>query len=151
MTAQVHTTRRSLLALSVAAGLFGPSAYAQAPAFNAERVQALEAQAAAVHEPRTKLPEGADLHAETRRLLASNADDKFEQAVKLAASYQLVTPATGAVVLETKEQYERAGLQPVPQNSVPTIPEPEEWLLMIVAASVLLWVTLRRRFRWQSV
>ncbi len=44
MTAQVHTTRRSLLALSVAAGLFGPSAYAQAPAFNAERVQALEAQ-----------------------------------------------------------------------------------------------------------
>ncbi len=36
----------------------------------ADLVQALEAQATAVHEPRAKLPEGADLHAETRRLLA---------------------------------------------------------------------------------
>jgi ferrous iron transport protein B len=36
----------------------------------AELVQALEAQATAVHEPRAKSPEGADLHAETRRLLA---------------------------------------------------------------------------------
>ncbi|MFT3898510.1 MAG: ferrous iron transport protein B [Thermomonas sp.] len=33
-------------------------------------VQALEAQATTVHEPRTHLPEHADLHAETRRLLA---------------------------------------------------------------------------------
>ena len=33
-------------------------------------VQALEVQATAVHEPRTHLPEHADLHAETRRLLA---------------------------------------------------------------------------------
>lgn len=87
---------------------------------------------------------------ETRRLLASKDDSKFDKAVKLAASYQLVTPATGAVVLETKEQYERAGLQPVAQNSVPTIPEPEEWLLMIVAVLVLLWIPLRRRFHWQS-
>ncbi len=83
---------------------------------------------------------------ETRRLLATKDSEKLDQAVKLAASYQLVTPATGAVVLETAEQYERAGLQPVPPNSVPTIPEPEEWLLMIVAMSVLSWLTLRRRF-----
>ena len=33
-------------------------------------VQALDAQATAVHEPQAKLPEGADPHAETRRLLA---------------------------------------------------------------------------------
>lgn len=36
----------------------------------ADLVQALEAQATAAHEPRTHLPEHADLHAETRRLLA---------------------------------------------------------------------------------
>lgn len=44
MTADLRTTRRVLLTLSVAAGLFGPAVHAQAPAFNAERLQALEAQ-----------------------------------------------------------------------------------------------------------
>lgn len=44
MTAHLRTTRRTLLALSVAAGLFGPAAYAQAPAFDADRLQALESQ-----------------------------------------------------------------------------------------------------------
>ncbi|MGH9800782.1 MAG: PEP-CTERM sorting domain-containing protein, partial [Blastocatellia bacterium] len=72
------------------------------------------------------------------------------EAVKLAAAYQLVTPVSGAVVLETAEQYQRAGLEPVPPNSVPTIPEPEEWLLMFVALAVLLWMTCRRRFAWRS-
>jgi hypothetical protein len=83
---------------------------------------------------------------ETRRLLASKTDANRDKAIKLAASYQLVTPATGAVVLETAEQYQRAGLEPVPQNSVPTIPEPEEWALMIVAALVVLWMTIGRKF-----
>lgn len=85
---------------------------------------------------------------ETRRLIATN---RINDAVKLAAAYQLVTPVSGAVVLETDEQYKRAGLEPVPPNSVPTIPEPEEWLLMFVALAVLLWMTCRRRFTWRSV
>ncbi|MFN0111853.1 MAG: VIT domain-containing protein [Blastocatellia bacterium] len=84
---------------------------------------------------------------ETRRLIAAKQTDA---AVKLAATYQLVTPVSGAVVLETAEQYQRAGLEPVPPNSVPTIPEPEEWLLMFVALAVLLWMTCRRRFAWRS-
>ncbi len=84
---------------------------------------------------------------ETRRLIA---DKNINGAVQLAASYQLVTPVSGAVVLETAEQYQRAGLQPVPANTVPTIPEPEEWLLMFVALAVLLWMTCRRRFTWRS-
>lgn len=83
---------------------------------------------------------------ETRRLIAAKQTDA---AVKLAAAYQLVTPVSGAVVLETSEQYQRAGLEPVPPNSVPTIPEPEEWLLMFVALAVLLWMTCRRRFAWR--
>ncbi|MBL8149655.1 MAG: hypothetical protein JNN15_06980 [Blastocatellia bacterium] len=75
-------------------------------------------------------------------------DEKLlEKALKIAVSYQLVTPISGAVVLETREQYERAGLEPVPYSSVPTIPEPETWML-IIAAGLILIVTLylgRRR------
>lgn len=44
MPTDAPTKRREFLALSVAAGLFGPTAYAQAPAFSADRLQALEAQ-----------------------------------------------------------------------------------------------------------
>jgi hypothetical protein len=65
--------------------------------------------------------------------------------MKLASSYQLVTPLTGAVVLETQEQYQRAGLEPVKSGTVPTIPEPEEWLLMLSALLVISWILFRRR------
>jgi len=68
-----------------------------------------------------------------------------EQATSLAATYQLVTPLTGAVVLETREQYERAGLEPVKSGTVPTIPEPEEWLLMFTVATILAWMLFQRR------
>lgn len=46
MPNDLRATRRALLTLSIAAGLSGTAAYAQAPApgFNAERLQALEAQ-----------------------------------------------------------------------------------------------------------
>lgn len=46
MSNNPRTTRRALLTLSIATGLLGPGAYAQAPApaFNPERLQALEAQ-----------------------------------------------------------------------------------------------------------
>lgn len=65
-------------------------------------------------------------------------------AVQLATRYQLVTAVSGAVVLESKEEYDAAGLSPVAPGSVPTIPEPETWALMIVTMLALLW---RRRFR----
>jgi hypothetical protein len=47
-------------------------------------------------------------------------------------------------VLETQQQYDAAGLQPVPEGTVPTIPEPEEWALMLVALGVLLYMYRRR-------
>ena len=61
----------------------------------------------------------------------------------LAASYQLVTPLSGAVVLETEEQYKRAGLEPVDPNSTPQIPriivpEPSRLLLLFLACSLML-------------
>ena len=65
----------------------------------------------------------------------------------LAASYQLVTPLSGAVVLETQEQYQRTGLDPVDPNSTPQIPKvvvPEPSRLLLLAAA-LAALTLRRR------
>ena len=58
----------------------------------------------------------------------------------LAARYQLVTPVTGAVVLETEQQYRENGLKPVDAGTVPTIPEPEMVVLLIVAGAFLIWL-----------
>ncbi len=68
-----------------------------------------------------------------------------EQAVEMASRYQLVTPVSGAVVLETREQFKAAGLEPVGAESVPTIPEPETWMLFVVGLVVVLLATVRRR------
>lgn len=67
-----------------------------------------------------------------------------EEAVQLAVSYRLVTPVTGAVVLENQQQYDEAKLTPVAPDSVPTIPEPESWLLMAMALVAVLWLARRR-------
>ncbi len=83
---------------------------------------------------------------EVMNLLRAGDGQSSEAAMKLASGYQLVTPLTGAVVLETREQYQRAGLEPVKSGSVPTIPEPEEWLLMLTALLILSWILFRRRF-----
>lgn len=64
------------------------------------------------------------------------------KAVKIAVDHRLVTSVSGAVVLETQEQYDQAGLQPVEPGTVPSIPEPAEWLLLAVVAAAL---KLRRR------
>jgi hypothetical protein len=71
---------------------------------------------------------------EIQRLI--RAGDK-NAAIELAALYQLVTEVSGAVVLETAEQYARSGLQPVSPNSVPTVPEPGTWALLILGCLML--------------
>lgn len=68
-----------------------------------------------------------------------------ESIVQLAHDYQLVTTVTGAVVLETQQQYDEAGLTPVPEGTVPSIPEPEEWALILIAIVVLLYAYQRRQ------
>jgi hypothetical protein len=78
------------------------------------------------------------------------AKGDLHEAVALAQTFQLVTPVSGAVVLETAEQYRQAGLQPVdpsttPEVSVPSVPEPHEWALLAVAAAALLFLLLKRR------
>lgn len=67
------------------------------------------------------------------------------QRAATAARYQLVTPVSGAVVLETAEQFARHGLTPVDAAAAPAIPgvpEPSAAALALIAAAAL---ALRRR------
>jgi len=71
--------------------------------------------------------------------------DARKTAILLAHRLNLITPVSGAVVLETDKDYRDNDL-PVPTaGDVPTIPEPEVWALLIILAGCTLWM-LRRRF-----
>ena len=77
---------------------------------------------------------------EVERILAPRDLSLTDEAIDLAVRYQLVTPVSGAVVLETAEQYRANGLEPVNAGTVPTIPEPEMVALLIVAGGFMLWL-----------
>jgi hypothetical protein len=82
---------------------------------------------------------------EVLRLIAAK---KHDAAVQLAGLYQLVTPVSGAVVLETKQQFDQAGLQPVDPQSVPTVPEPGTIALLVLGlamGALLRWRKKRSR------
>ncbi len=81
--------------------------------------------------------------AETLAAFHAGAPDPHAIAAK-AARHQVVTPYSGAVVLERQDQYTRHGLQQVDVSSVPTVPViPEPGVLWMVAAGLAL--ALRRR------
>lgn len=65
-----------------------------------------------------------------------------EAQAQKAAQHQLVTPYSGAVVLETQAQYDRAGLKPVDGSTTPQIPsgvpEPSRALLLLLGLTGLL-------------
>ncbi|HVG35032.1 MAG TPA: VIT domain-containing protein [Pyrinomonadaceae bacterium] len=82
---------------------------------------------------------------EVGQLIAAREKDGVDKAMKVATEYQLVTPVSGAVVLETQEQYRQAGLQPVDAGTVPTIPEPEMVMLMAVVMVIFLWMLYRQK------
>lgn len=73
---------------------------------------------------------------EIRRLVHER---QVPAAIELAAEHQLVTPVSGAVVLENRQQYADSGLKPVDPATVPTIPEPSTWILLILGAACLAW------------
>lgn len=57
------------------------------------------------------------------------------EAIQFAAKYQLVTAYSGAVVLETAQQYLDHGLEQVDTSTTPNIPgtpEPGTWLLVLI-------------------
>jgi hypothetical protein len=75
--------------------------------------------------------------------LVSRGPAARAEAAKLSAQYRLVTPVSGAVVLETEGDYARAGLTPPDPALVPTIPEPSTWMLLIVACLAFAWMARR--------
>jgi hypothetical protein len=79
-------------------------------------------------------------------LLGSPKADGRTEAVALAGRYRLVTAVSGAVVLQTAQQYAQNNLTPVAPGSVPTVPEPEEWALIIIVCAAMAGLMLRRRF-----
>jgi hypothetical protein len=70
----------------------------------------------------------------------------INKAISLSATYQLVTPYVGAVVLENKSQYDQFNLKQVDASTVPSIPEPEEWALIIVIIIMLLYILKVKKF-----
>src|SRR5262249_22753024 len=57
-------------------------------------------------------------------LMRANAAANRAEAVELASRYRLVTPVSGAVVLESQQQYEASRLTPASQPTLPTVPHP---------------------------
>jgi hypothetical protein len=102
--------------------------------------------------PADELPKGAERGSpHIVRLWAAGeaaalANRQRGDAVRLAVVHQIVTPLSGAVVLESAAQYAQSALQPGSSSSVPTMPEPETWGLMAVAFLVFLWLGWRRRY-----
>jgi hypothetical protein len=78
------------------------------------------------------------------RFLLNNGDK--DNAISLAAKYQLVTAVSGAVVLENQQQYNENDLSPVDKNTVPTIPEPHQWVLAFIVMIFILWFLKQNKF-----
>ena len=103
--------------------------------------------------PRGELPEGAvpaSKHLgrlwaaeETARLCGPGGPEALRPAQELALSWCIVTPVTGAVVLETAKQYEDSGLEPVNPRGVPSVPEPSSALCLVFGLCVVLLAVRR--------
>ncbi|MBT9584762.1 PEP-CTERM sorting domain-containing protein, partial [bacterium] len=61
-----------------------------------------------------------------------------DDALQLAVAYGLVTPISGAVVLESEEQEKRMGLRPSDGSDIPVVPEPATWLLLLVLGALVM-------------
>ena len=84
---------------------------------------------------------GAERIADSRNAGAAGRPD----AIALAHRLNIVTPVSGAVVLERDVEYAANGLDVPDAADVPTVPEPGTWALLIVLAGLLAWMLRRRR------
>lgn len=83
---------------------------------------------------------------EVMRIISSGDSRQIPEAVKIAADYQLVTPVSGAVVLETKQQYKENDLNPVDPHSVPSVvPEPAGLVVLTLGAGSIITACRRRK------
>lgn len=85
---------------------------------------------------------------EVGRLLTTGKPEDRSKAVALSVGHRLVTPVSGAVVLENAQQYAAAGLT-APDGTkgpaVPVIPEPETWVMLILSALIMIWWMKNKR------
>ncbi|MGE0826012.1 MAG: VIT domain-containing protein [Candidatus Binatia bacterium] len=93
------------------------------------------------------LPALAQLWArdEVQRLVTAGGEAKKARALQLITHYRVVTPISGAVVLETSQQYADAGLEVPPLP--PSVPEPGTLLLFGAGMLLLLWQTAQKKNR----
>ncbi len=87
-------------------------------------------------------------YGEVLKLYREGDPEKLEKCKTMALPWHIVTPVTGAVVLESKEQFKQNGLEPVSSSSVPTVPEPSSILCFVLVALTLAlvwWFKLRKR------
>lgn len=85
--------------------------------------------------------------AERLAVAAGMQGKEREKAIALAHRLNIVTPVSGAVVLETDAEYKSGGLAVPDSADVPTVPEPETWALVALVAAMLLWQHRRHRRR----
>ncbi len=60
----------------------------------------------------------------------------IDPAKKIACGWHIVSPVSGAVVLETAQQFKDNGLEQVEPESVPTVPEPKDIVCLLAVALV---------------
>lgn len=81
---------------------------------------------------------------EVHRLLATGDSQARDTAQRLALATQIVTPVSGAVVLETDAQYTANDLAPSDAKNSPVVPEPATYGLFM-SGTLMLWAVCRRR------
>ena len=95
------------------------------------------------------------VYEEVRSLFRKGGKDELKRATALAVSTRLVTPVSGAVVLETKQQYQRHSLDPSaeakPDAGGDAIPEPGGLVLVVMALLLFAFYARKRRARTASV
>lgn len=79
------------------------------------------------------------------RLRCEKSPESASQEVSMASAYKLVTPLMGAVVLENEQQYQVAGLKVPDAQGIPTIPEPQTWMLILAVILLLAWAVNQQR------
>ena len=139
----------SLIAERIAASRSGREGDVLSAVFREERWNVARAKV-----PRSTLPDGAvaaSKHlgrlwaaAETARIFRPGQAPSVKEAQDLALPWNIVTPVTGAVVLETKKQYEENGLEAADPNSVPVVPEPSAVFTIAIALCVVLCAAIIR-------
>ncbi|MDX5348355.1 MAG: XrtN system VIT domain-containing protein, partial [Hymenobacteraceae bacterium] len=78
-----------------------------------------------------------------------------DELIAVAAEANIVSPLSSLIVLETQQDYERFNIE-ASKNSLGnaslkssgSVPEPEEWLLIILAVGTVLYFVLKPRLKW---